>query len=319
VDGVESASTQLDDADPGGGSATLLRLVRDGAAVGLTCVLTADRAVPGGRLAAVADHRLVLPLPDRADYAVAGIPARAVPEVRPPGRALLGEAAVECQLALPRPLPAFRERPVATALRIPELAPDPELPLPPPQPQPRDRLPELPIGPGGDEGEVLSVDLHRLGGLLVVGPPGSGRSSALHAFAAHLRSAGVTVLAVDGAAVDLAQWQADLGGRPGAVVLDDIGTLADSPVLAAQPTAGAAGPVVLAAGSAADVARLYQGRVAALRRNRTAVLLSPGPGEADLLGIRLPRTPVPVRPGSGWLVTGGQVQRVQVARRRVAP
>ena len=39
-------------------------LVRDGAAVGLTCVLTADRAVPGGRLAALARQRLVLPLPE---------------------------------------------------------------------------------------------------------------------------------------------------------------------------------------------------------------------------------------------------------------
>ena len=28
------------------------------------------------------------------------------------------------------------------------------------------------------------------------------------------------------------------------------------------------------------------------------------------------RTPVPARPGSGWLVAGGSVQRVQVARRR---
>ena len=34
-----------------------------------------------------------------------------------------------------------------------------------------------------------------------------------------------------------------------------------------------------------------------------------------LLGIRLPRTPVPSRPGSGWLVVAGTAQRVQVARR----
>jgi DNA segregation ATPase FtsK/SpoIIIE, S-DNA-T family len=46
------------------------------------------------------------------------------------------------------------------------------------------------------------------------------------------------------------------------------------------------------------------------------LLLCPSPGDADLLGVRLPRTPVPVRPGSGWLVTGGTVERVQVARHR---
>src|SRR5205085_2491813 len=53
VDGIEAVSTQLDDADPARGSAGLLRLLRDGAAVGMTCVVTADRAVPGGLLAAV--------------------------------------------------------------------------------------------------------------------------------------------------------------------------------------------------------------------------------------------------------------------------
>jgi S-DNA-T family DNA segregation ATPase FtsK/SpoIIIE len=317
VDGVESLSAQLDEADPAGGSATLLRLIRDGAAVGLTCVLTADRAVPGGRLAAVADHRLVLPLPNRADYAVAGIPTRAVPELRPPGRALLGEAALECQVALPRPLVAGDNRPAATAVRIAELPPDPEVPLPEPTDASAGSL-VLPIGPGGDEGHLRSVDLHRTGGLLVVGPPGSGRSSALDAFTEHLRQAGVEVLAVDGATVDVAQWHSGLGGRPGAVVLDDVGSLADSPILSAVPAAASGGPVLLVAGSAADVARIYQGPVAALRRNRSAVLLTPGPGEADLLGIRLPRTPVPVRPGSGWLVSGGQAHRVQVARRRVA-
>jgi S-DNA-T family DNA segregation ATPase FtsK/SpoIIIE len=85
VDGVESLSTLLDDNDPGRGSAHLLRLIRDGAAVGLTCVATADRAVPGGRLASVARQRLVLPLPDRADYAVAGVSTRTSPAAPLPG------------------------------------------------------------------------------------------------------------------------------------------------------------------------------------------------------------------------------------------
>ena len=106
VDGVEAITTLLDESDPGRGSAHLMRLLRDGAGAGLTCVVTADRAIPGGRLAASARQRLVLPLPDRADYAVAGIASRDVPSHRPPGRALLGEEALECQLAAPRPLDA---------------------------------------------------------------------------------------------------------------------------------------------------------------------------------------------------------------------
>jgi DNA segregation ATPase FtsK/SpoIIIE, S-DNA-T family len=335
VDGLDAVCVQLDEADPGRGSATLLRLVRDGAAAGLTCVLTADRAVPGGRLAAVAGQRLVLPLPDRADYAVAGVPARAVPSRRPPGRALLGETALECQLALPRAVPALAGGPGeggGRRLRIAELAADPV--LPPPRPAGDTASLELPVGPGGDEGEVLSVDLRRTGGLLVVGPPGSGRSAALAAFTAHLSAAGADVLrlgsgvppagdgspALDprdaGAEAALTAWLSERRGPARVLVVDDAGALADAPLLTRLPPGHDGGPAVLAAGTAADLARSFQGPLAALRRSRGGLLLCPGPGDADLLGIRLPRTGGPVRPGSGWLVTAGVPQRVQVARRR---
>ena len=73
--------------------------------------------------------------------------------------------------------------------------------------------------------------------------------------------------------------------------------------------------VLVVAGTAAELSAAFRGPVPALRRRRSGLLLSPGPGDADLLGIRLPRTPVPTRPGSGWLVVAGSAQRVQVARR----
>ena len=200
IDGLEALGALLDDADPARGSAGLLRLLRDGAAVGLTCVATADRAVPGGRLAAVARQRIVLPLPDRADYAVAGIAARDVPETRTAGRGLLGETALECQVALPRPLPAAGAAilPFPPPIRIVELPADAAVPLPLPRRKgaPSGGVLALPIGPGGDEGEPLVVDLLRTGGLLVTGPPGSGRSTALDAFAAHLHAVGAQVLRI---------------------------------------------------------------------------------------------------------------------------
>lgn len=345
IDGVEAIGALLDEADPGRGSANLHRLMRDGAAVGLTCIVTADRAVPGGRLAAVAHERMVLPLPDRADYAVAGVPARAVPTHRPPGRALLGEDALECQLALPRPLPRSSAplRPGATAaLRIVDLPPDPSVPLPAVVPAADglvDALPRLPVGPGGDEGEALAIDVLRTGGLLVVGPAGSGRTTALHAFAHHLQSAGAAVLRIGRQARGPAEplgapdlmwldpadetgmdsWVTGLAGRPAVVIADDVGAPPDSLALTRLPAVGGAGRVaLLASGTAGQLSAHYQGPIATLRRGRTGLLLCPGPGDADLLGIRLPRTPLPVRPGSGWLVTGGNTQRVQVARRRCA-
>ncbi|MFP5371462.1 MAG: FtsK/SpoIIIE domain-containing protein [Actinomycetes bacterium] len=342
VDGVESICGVLDDADPGRGSAQLFRLVRDGAAVGLTCVLTSDRAVPGGRLAAVATQRLVLPLPDRADYAVAGVPARAVPGSRPPGRALLGEEALECQLVLPRPLsPVAAPLPGSPLpLDIAELPADPVLDVPRgPSSGHHDTglapFLKLPIGPGGDTGDVLTVDLLRTGGLLVTGPPGSGRSAALNAFAAHLQAAGVPVLrlgapprgwaevASDAGHLDpgddsgVAAWVAQLRGRPGVVIADDVGAPAECAALARLPAPGVRAEVaLLAAGGPGQLSAHYQGPIAALRRARSGLLLRPGPGDGDLLGIRLPRTPLPCRPGSGWLVMGADLERVQVARRR---
>jgi DNA segregation ATPase FtsK/SpoIIIE, S-DNA-T family len=333
VDGADEVLARLDEADPGAASAALLRLVRDGSAAGLTTILTADRAIPGGRLAATAGRRLVLPLPDRADYVIAGIAAAAVPGFRPPGRALLGEDALECQLALPPGLPAGwpGRRPLSGgALRIPELPPDPVLLLPPAR-HPGGAPLQLPLGPGGDEGEVLAVDLLRTGGLLVAGPPGSGRSALLDALAEHLTATGTPVLRTaprprPGSApawlraddlAGLRRWLASLDGRAGVVLADDLGAPADAPVVAElPPPAGDQRVLLVAAATAGELAAHYQGPVAALRRSRSGLLLCPQPGDADLLGVRLPRTPVPVRPGSGWLVTGGVAQRVQVARRR---
>jgi DNA segregation ATPase FtsK/SpoIIIE, S-DNA-T family len=340
VDGVESVSNLLDEADPAHGSAGLLRLLRDGAAAGLTCVATADRAIPGGRLAAAARHRLLLPLPDRADYAVAGVAPRAVPTHRTPGRALLGEEALECQLALPRPPEPARPstQPFPPPIRIVDLPSDPWLPLPSGPEVTEDggagrRILPLPVGPGGDEGNPLVVDLLRTGGLLVSGPPGSGRSTALTAFALHLRTFGAGVLRIgvpDASAGDAADapwiepgdesgvraWLAARTGRPAVVVADDIGTPAEAPALAALPALGArTGVALIASAGPGQLSAHFQGAVASLRRGRVGLLLCPGPGDADLLGLRLPRTPLPVRPGSGWLVTGTAMERVQVARR----
>ena len=177
VDGVEALSTVLDDADPARGSAGLLRLLRDGAAVGLTCVATADRAVPGGRLAAAARQRLVLPLPDRADYAGRGHPCRGrYPSDAWPGGLCSARTRWSASwrspgLSTASPLDSTRAsaRPFPPPVRITELPSEPVLALPTLPVAPPGLL-ALPIGPGGDEGDPLVVDLLRTGGLLVVGP-----------------------------------------------------------------------------------------------------------------------------------------------------
>jgi S-DNA-T family DNA segregation ATPase FtsK/SpoIIIE len=349
IDGYESLVEQLEGADPATGGAGLLRLMRDGAAVGVTVVLTAQRAVPGSRVAGAVRTRILLPLPDRADYAVAGVPARTVPGHRPAGRALVGEDAVECQLALPREIleplaDPPGEPPTDPPIRVTTLPEDPELALPSSGgTTPREGL-WLPLGPGGDEGTAVGIDLQRTGGLLVVGPPGSGRSTALRAFALHCGHAGTAVVwlgevnaSSDGDArapgsgqpgdpdrlsrADAEGFRAWLAGqdehRTVVVVADDLATLPDALTdqLAAQ-VHRAGRLLLLAAGTAADLAGTFRGPAVALRRSRTALFLRPAVGDAELLGLRTPRTPLPPRPGAGWLVTPTQTVRLQVARRR---
>jgi S-DNA-T family DNA segregation ATPase FtsK/SpoIIIE len=207
----------------------------------------------------------------------------------------------------------------------------------------------LPVGPGGDDGQPVGLDLLRSGGLLVVGPPGSGRTSSLAAFARHCRSAGMPVLhlvpptragsARSSAASDperravaggppgdrvsvtdapaLHAWVAASAERPAVVVADDVTALPEPTADVLTTVCGAGGNlIVLAAASAADLAGTFRGPTVALRRNRTVLLLRPAPGDAELLGLRIPRAPLPVRPGAGWLLFGGSVTRVQVARHR---
>jgi S-DNA-T family DNA segregation ATPase FtsK/SpoIIIE len=101
------------------------------------------------------------------------------------------------------------------------------------------------------------------------------------------------------------------------VVADDLTTLPDTTADLLTSEIGPAGRViVVASGTAADLAGSFRGPAAALRRSRVALFLQPAPGDAELLGLRAPRTPLPARPGSGWLITTTQTTRVQVARRR---
>jgi S-DNA-T family DNA segregation ATPase FtsK/SpoIIIE len=186
------------------------------------------------------------------------------------------------------------------------------------------------VGPGGDEGEILGLDLLRTGGLLVVGPPGSGRTSALGAIIGDLLAAGVPVLRLAGSGAATEGDEGDIADplattawlerhRDGAAVVcvDDLGPAGNAPALAALPRLGAgSGVALLATATAGDLSTWFQGPVGTLRRARSGLLLCPGPGDADVLSVRLPRTPLPVRPGSGWLVGGGGPVRVQVARHR---
>jgi DNA segregation ATPase FtsK/SpoIIIE, S-DNA-T family len=183
----------------------VLRLLREGAAVGLRGVFAGDRSGLGGQVSTVFDRRLVLRMADPADYGYAGFNERSVPSQMPPGRVLeqvvangplresqvgllgddasgTGQVAALQTLArscasrygrLPRALRPLHvdELPVRVTYRE-ALAADPEALAP-------SRLWSL-VGVGGDALGPVGIDLLADGpGFTVAGPPRSGRSTTL--------------------------------------------------------------------------------------------------------------------------------------------
>ncbi len=61
-----------------------IRLLREGAAVGLRAVFTGDRSGLGGQISTVFDRRLLLRMADPNDYGYGGLQDKQVPAAMPP-------------------------------------------------------------------------------------------------------------------------------------------------------------------------------------------------------------------------------------------
>lgn len=205
----------------------LLNLLRDGAPVGLTVVMTGDRSLlSSARVSSLFEDRYVLRFNDRDDYSLAALAPRKMPESVPAGRAFRVVTGDELQVALPVDDPsgpaqatalaelAKAAREIASA-RPPGVRPIRVDPLPTrvsvadvarlerasasastkgaPQ---RSRLAVM-GGVGGDELAPWWVDLSEVGpGFVVTGSPGSGRSTALLTMGSALADQGCSVVAV---------------------------------------------------------------------------------------------------------------------------
>ncbi|WP_248961873.1 FtsK/SpoIIIE domain-containing protein [Sphaerisporangium perillae] len=178
----------------------LMQLLREGPAVGLRAVVTADRSGLLGQISTLFEDRLIMRLADPADYGLAGLPPRGIPSVLPPGRALsIGEqGVVESQIALLCDDPSGPAQVAALqtlARTAAETFPGPDsllrvdaLPMRITSAQALDLAPGFKppsplwtlLGAGGDCLAPLGVDLLAQGPAAVIaGPARSGRSSAL--------------------------------------------------------------------------------------------------------------------------------------------
>ena len=337
------------------------RLVTDGPAVGVVPVLAGDRRLLAGRWAAAATVRWLLAAANPTDHVVAGVPARSVPRTMPPGRVLLERDSgwVLAQVGLlagpltasttagtarsgPPEVPALPRHLTLDGLRARGPAPgaDPS----------SEEAGDVALGVGGSGAGVVSLDLSGGSCWLVVGAPGSGRSTALTTLAASARGAGRTVVALARPRSPLARWalaagvpcpdvgdaaavadavreaaagiaavraaQHGDGGTDAVLVLvDDVGHVAGRPgedvLLAALE--GPRPVAVVAAGDGDDVLGAFRGLAVALRRSRQAVLLHPvAPGAGEVAGLRLVPPP-PGPPGRAVVVASGRTSTVQVA------
>jgi S-DNA-T family DNA segregation ATPase FtsK/SpoIIIE len=195
------------------------------------------------------------------------------------------------------------------------------------------------IGAGGDELGPQGIDIGEEGpGIVIAGPPRTGRSTALLTMTRSLLRAGTPVLVItprrsplrslEGEPGVLGVLNADLGAdqvhaaigtrERYMVVMDDAELLADnlvSPALEQILVSGRDGEHgMILAGATSDLGRIYSGYVATALKSRCGLYVAlEGPGDGELLGIRLPRGAGPGSLGRGLLVRPGAAIPVQVA------
>lgn len=329
LDGWDTLLARMDDTIAARCADALAGLLRSGPGAGLTVAASGDRTVLAPRTAGGFTHRLLLRLDDRADFGLAGIPARSVPARMPPGRALRAGDAAEVQLAYAgegtdraaqlraahdvadrwRGAPASQR--AIRIRRLPDSISLPDLPA-----EPRRIL----IGLGGDEALPLAFDpFAGARRFLVAGPPRSGRTTALAAILAQATRAGQRTVVAAGPRSPLG-CQARAQGIPvispdddetappsasTLLLVDDSELFVDSPAgerLTEWLRSSRAPLAVVAAGRSEDLATTYRGVAAEVRRSRCGLLLRPGPVDGDLLGVRLPRTSAVGPPGRGVIV-----------------
>ena len=342
-----------------------MQLLQEGAAAGLRIVMTGDRSLTFGRLATLTEDKMMLRVIDPSDFGAIGMTSKQVPNHMPDGRLFRAKGLREIQVLLHDEDPAGTVQ-VAALQRIARAATERHTDVPfDRRPFHVDVLPVrmttteaaglgnqiedtvIPFAVGGDTLQYIGLDALRHGpGLLVTGPRGSGRSTALLSMATNVLGRGWHVVVVtprlsvlrhlDGlenvhghftGAEDEQDALTEILERmrnadhPSITIVDDLelvdidGWLAE---VLEEHLAGLrdTGSVLVAAGSAPELESSYRGPASVLKRSGSGLMLSPqSTSDTDMFGATLPRSAlgVPMPPGSGYLVTAGKAQRVQVA------
>jgi S-DNA-T family DNA segregation ATPase FtsK/SpoIIIE len=115
LDRWEGFTTTLGEIDNGSLTDVITTILGEGASAGVHLVMTGDRSLLAGRMAAMCEDKLAFKLAEKDDYALIGLRARDLPDEVPPGRAFRAGSGTETQVALLAPDPSGQGQ--AAALR----------------------------------------------------------------------------------------------------------------------------------------------------------------------------------------------------------
>lgn len=194
-------------------------------------------------------------------------------------------------------------------------------------------------GAGGDTLSPQGIDIRDEGpGVVIAGPPRSGRSTTLLTMAQSLIMARTPILVI----APRRSPMRDLDGTPGVlavlgadfdvdfirerlnplerfvVLVDDAEMLADAPDTSVLERIIVTGRDrdrgLILAGSTGDLARVYTGFIPAARKSRCGVLVAVDtPDDGDLFGVRLPRNTMSGPLGRGLIFRPGRYAPIQLA------
>ncbi|MCE1178484.1 MAG: FHA domain-containing protein [Micrococcales bacterium] len=352
VDGWDHLAAASERADHGESADLLGAMVREGESTGLLLAATGDRGLLLGRTSGLFGERLLMRLADPSDAALAGLRPTQLPRDHRPGRIVRAADAREAQIVwcptdsdTPRhartdrdgcPLGDARHGlfawPAVTVTPVPARVSRADLRAAVAASGDHDLCGVVPVGLGGDGRDAIGFDLagrDRL--VLVCGPRGSGRTTALAAIADATQAGGRAVVHVvspgpgamrppGSVATDDELVRAVEQASDPVVLVDDADRLTSPGLLAALAhLAQRADQAELTLVCAADPARLagqFRGPLIDVARAGCGILLSPGPRDGDLLGVRLPRGTSSAGAGRGLLVRGGEIEPIQVADRQ---
>ncbi len=323
IDGIGPLRRSLDTVDRLPVLAVLDRVLEAGPAAGITTCCSTDGANAGTPVPAA--DRWVFAVDE---HAAAHLGVRAVSGDRPPGRLRIMSSGLDAQVALGADgLAALSGRESGVGPRAVEVLPawiDPaELPASSHRSTTGRSVRQLVVGRRADDLEPAVLEVPAGDHIFIGGAGRTGTSTVLAQVAAAWRS-----LEGDGSVVEWSRSSQDssvaLAGPGQAVpgrmllVIDDAERVDDTDGVIASILRRSDGVVTIAAAARLDAVRAAYGHwIREIVRSRCGVIMTaPGEIDGDLLGVVLPRrTPIPARPGLGWIIDGRGHRLVQFAGR----